>query len=164
MLSLRMESYRTQVVAMVLVGLIALPLRAGVIPGRWEKVSALRVASPITVELKDGDRVKGHYEDLSDTDVILVTHFSRAVIPKEDIETITTQPEDPLSNGTLIGGAVGAGVMGVWTAAAYSKSYSRVNPLGVLMMAGIGFGIGAGLGAAGDAVAKPVPIVLYEAP
>lgn len=161
MLKLRVESYRTQFIALVLVGLVSLPLRAGVIPGRWEKVSALAVASPITVELKDGDRVKGHYEDLSDTDVILVTHFSRALIPREDIETITTQPEDPLSNGTLIGGAVGAGILGVWTAAAYGRD---VNPLGVLMMAGIGFGIGAGVGAAGDAVEKPVPIVLYEAP
>ena len=159
-----MKSYRKQVVSLILVCLISLPLQAQVIPGRWEKVSALQVASPITVELKDGDRIKGHYEDLSATDVMLVTHFSRAVIPKEDIETITTQPEDGLANGTLIGGAVGAGIMGIWTTAAYAKSYSGVNPLGVLMVAGIGFGIGAGLGAAGDAMKKPVPIVLYEAP
>ncbi len=159
-----MKSYRKQVVSLILVCLISLPLQAQVIPGRWEKVSALQVASPITVELKDGDRIKGHYEDLSATDVMLVTHFSRAVIPKEDIETITIQPEDGLANGTLIGGAVGAGIMGIWTTAAYAKSYSSVNPLGVLMVAGIGFGIGAGLGAAGDAMKKPVPIVLYEAP
>ena len=164
MLISMMRFSRKQVASLILVCLISLPLQAGVIPGRWEKVSALQVASPITVELKDGERVKGHYEDLSATDVVLVTHFSRAVIPKEDIETITTQPEDPLSNGTLIGGAVGAGIMCVWTAAWYAKSYERANPLGFLMMAGIGFGIGAGLGAAGDAVEKPVPIVLYEAP
>ena len=164
MLISMMEFSRKQVASLSLVCLISLPLQAQVIPGRWEKVSALQVASPITVELKDGDRIKGHYEDLSDTDVMLVTHFSRAVIPKEDIETITTQPVDDLSNGTLIGGGIGAGIMSVWTAAWYAKSYERANALGILMMAGIGFGIGAGLGAAGDALEKPVPIVLYEAP
>ena len=156
-----MKSYRIQAVSLTLVVLLSFPLRAGTIPGRWEKVSALPVASPITVKLKDGDRIKGHFEELSAMDIVLVTHFSRAMIPKEDIETVTTQPEDPLSNGTLIGAAVGAGILGVSTAAAYRRD---VNPLGVLMMAGIGFGIGAGLGAAGDAVEKPLPIVLYEAP
>lgn len=160
----KMKSYRKQIASVILVGLISLPLQAQVIPGRWEKVTALHVASPITVELKDGDRIKGHFEDVSDTDVILVTHFSRAVIPKEDIETITTQPEDSLSNGTLIGGAVGAGIMGGWTAVWYAKSYESASALGILLMAGLGFGIGAGLGAAGDALEKPVPIVLYEAP
>ena len=160
MLNLRMESYRIRFVALVMVGLMAMPLRAGVIPGRWEKVSTLPVASPITVELKDGDRIKGHYEGLSVTDVMLVTHFSRAVIPKEDIEAITTQPEDSLSNGTLIGAGVGAGLMGVWAAAASSD----LSALGAVWMLTTGLAIGAGLGAVGDAIEKPKPIVLYEAP
>ena len=160
MLSLRMKFCRTQYVALALVALISLPLQAQVIPGRWEKVSALQVASPITVELKDGDRIKGHYEDLSATDVMLVTHFSRAVIPREDIETITTQPEDGLANGTLIGAGVGAGLMGAWAAV---PSYD-FNALGVVLMASIGLAIGAGFGAVGDAIVKPMPIVLYEAP
>ncbi len=160
MLISMMEFSRKQVASLSLVCLISLPLQAQVIPGRWEKVSALQVASPITVELKDGDRIKGHYEDLSATDVMLVTHFSRAVIPKEDIEAITTQPEDSLSNGTLIGAGVGAGLMGVWAAAASSD----LSALGAVWMLTTGLAIGAGLGAVGDAIEKPEPIVLYEAP
>ena len=88
-----------------------MPVRAEVILGRREKVAVLKVTVPITVETKDGVRIKGQFEDLSDTDLMLVTNFSQAVIPKEDIETITTQPEDGLADGTLIGGGIGAGVM-----------------------------------------------------
>ena len=51
MMSMRMKTRRIQVVALALVGLVSLPARAGVIPGRWEKVSALAVASPVTTEL-----------------------------------------------------------------------------------------------------------------
>ena len=48
MLRLKMKSYRTRFVALILLGLISFPVRAGVIPGRWEKVSALTVKTPIT--------------------------------------------------------------------------------------------------------------------
>ena len=82
------------------------------------------------------------------------------MIPKEDIEAITTQPEDSLSNGTLIGAGVGAGLMGVWAAAASSD----LSALGAVWMLTTGLAIGAGLGAVGDAIEKPEPIVLYEAP
>ena len=160
MMSMRMKTHRIRVVALALAGLVSLPARAGVIPGRWEKVSALAVASPVTVEMKDGDRVKGHYEGLTATDVLLVTHDARAAIPREDIETITTQAEDSLANGILIGAGVGAGIMGA-LAAGISND---LTPLGVLIVASIGLAPGLAVGAAVDAVQKPATIVLYEAP
>ena len=156
-----MKTCRIRLLALILAGLISMPARAEVIPGRWEKVAALQVTFPITVETKDGDRIKGQFEDLSDTDLMLVTNFSRAVIPKEDIETITTQPEDSLADGTLIGGGIGVGVM---MSALAVKSDHDFDALGMLMMAGIGFGIGAGLGAGTDAATKGEAIVVYKAP
>ncbi len=155
-----MKTCRIRLLALILAGLISMPARAEVIPGRWEKVAALQVMFPITVETKDGDRIKGQFEDLSDTDLMLVTNFSRAVIPKEDIETITTQPEDGLANGTLIGGGIGVGVM---MSALAVKSDHDLDGLGMLVMVGIGFAIGAAVGAATDATTKGEAIVVYKA-
>ena len=85
------KSYRIQVVSLMLAGLISLPAHAEVIPGRWEKVSALDLGTPVTVELKNGDQVEGTFEGLSVSDVDVETHSARAVIPKADIQTIATQ-------------------------------------------------------------------------
>ena len=156
-----MNTCRIRVLALILAGLTSMPARAEVIPGRWEKVAALQVTFPITVETNAGDRIKGHFEDLSDTNLMLVTNLSRAVIPKEDIETITTQPEDGIANGTLIGGGIGVGVM---MSALAVKSDHDLDGLGMLIMAGIGFGIGAALGAATDAATKGEAFVIYKAP
>ena len=62
-----MKSGRPQVLALILAGLILLPAYAEVIPGRWEKVSNMEFGTPITVELKNGDRVVGQFEGLSAT-------------------------------------------------------------------------------------------------
>ena len=161
MMNSRMKSCRIQAISLALAALISLPLRADVIPGRWEKVLALPVSSPITVELKDGDRIKGHYEGLSATDVMVVSHFSRAVIPKEDIETITIQPEDGVGDGAGIGFGVGTAIV-LGAMAKHGGGEGAIAAL--LLFAGLGAGVGAGLGAAADAATRPVEIVLYEAP
>ena len=69
-----MKSCRIQFLTLLLAGLIAQPTHAEVIPGRWEKVSDLDLGTPITVELKNGDRVEGDFEGLSASDVDLETH------------------------------------------------------------------------------------------
>ena len=161
MMNSRMKSCRIQAISLALAALISLPLRADVIPGRWEKVLALPVSSPITVELKDGDRIKGHYEGLSATDIMVVSHFSRAVIPKEDIETITIQPEDGVGDGAGIGFGVGTAIV-LGAMAKHGGGEGAIAAL--LLFAGVGAGVGAGLGAAADAATRPVEIVLYEAP
>ena len=154
------KSYRKQVAFLILVCLIALPLQAGVIPGRWEKVSTLPVASPITVELKNGDLVKGDYEALSASQLELVTDSANAAIPKENVKTVTTQPKDDLLNGAFIGAGVGAGLMGALS----MKPEFDFNARGHLYFTAIGAAIGLGIGALTDAVQKPVGVVLYKAP
>ena len=59
-----MKSNRGQILALVLAGLVSQPAHADMIPGRWEKVSDLELGTPITVELKNGDRVEGEFEGL----------------------------------------------------------------------------------------------------
>ena len=79
---------------------------------------------------------------------------------EHEIETITTQAEDSLANGILIGAGVGAGIMGALAAG----TSNDLTPLGVLIVASIGLAPGLAVGAAVDAVQKPATIVLYEAP
>ena len=80
-----MKSSRTQVFILLLAGLLAQPVTAGVIPGRWEKVSTLEMTSPITAELKNGDRIRGQFRRLSPSALELRSRAGRAVIPKSDI-------------------------------------------------------------------------------
>ena len=109
-----MKSSRIQFLVLILAGLIAQPAHAEVIPGRWEKVSDLDLGTPITVELKSEDRVEGDFEGLSASDVDIETHSARAVIPKADIQTITTRKKGGAGNGArkgaIIGAAAGAGI------------------------------------------------------
>ena len=61
---------------------------ADVIPGRWE-VEALKSGPRITVELKNGDRIKGRFEGLSPSELSLRTGSAQALIPKAEIRQIT---------------------------------------------------------------------------
>ena len=109
-----MNSVRIQIVSLILAGLISMPAHGEVIPGRWEKVSALELGTPITVKLKNGDQAEGNFEGLSASDVDVETQSARAVIPKADIQTIATQKKGGTANGArkgaIIGAAAGAGV------------------------------------------------------
>ena len=43
-----MRNYRTVAIVLILVGLLSVPAQAQVIPGRWEKVAALKLGPPYT--------------------------------------------------------------------------------------------------------------------
>ena len=158
-----MNFFRILTISATLAALLSLSANAEVIPGRWEKVSNLAVAWPITVELKNGDRIKGNFSGLSDLNLKLATYSARAVIPKEDIQTITIRPRDGVANGARTGAAVGAGFVCA-IAAAYVIADRRAKPLWVLSLTPIGAAVGAGIGVAVDAGMNAPPIVLYEAP
>ena len=157
-----------QILALILAGLISLPAHAEVIPGRWEKVSDLDLGTPITVELKSGDRVEGDFEGLSGSEVELETNSARAFIPKADIETITTRPRGGRGNGAAIGAAIGLGLgLGATGLAALRGNGGGDGlsvPFALLLVTGITGGLGAAMGAAVDSGTKSDPIVLYEVP
>ena len=165
---LALKSFRIQAVALVLAGLISLPVHADVIPGRWEKVAVLESSSPITVELKNGDRIKGQFQGLSSSDLELLGSAGRAVIPKSDIRTVIFPSEDGLGDGALKGAAIGAAVaFGASLIGLAIRGTGGNADDGVsegLVGVGVSAGIGAGLGIAVDAATKTEGIVLYRAP
>ena len=167
------KSVRIQVVSLVLTGLISMPAHGEVIPGRWEKVSALELGTPITVELKNGDQVEGTFEVLSASEVEVGTHFARAVIPKADIQTIATQKKGGATSGArkgaIIGAAAGAGlgVTGMMVTHANrdgNEDLGEAQRLFILFIPVVATGIGTALGIVTGAVTKSDAIVLYKAP
>ena len=154
-----MKNSRTVVMALILVGLLSVPVRAQVIPGRWEKVEALTLGPRITVELKNGARLEGQFEELSPSGILLRTGSAQAAVPRADIERITTRGGDGLLSGALIGAGVGVGIVVGVLHPMSESSVSGNTVLGTAIMAGIGALIGVGV----DAL-KKTDVVLYQAP
>ena len=161
MLSPATKSRRVQAVSLTLAFLVSLPVRAGVIPGRWEKVAAIAEETPIIVDLKNGDRIEGPFGELSPSELLLNYGSARAAIPKADVERITIRQKDSLANGSLIGAGTAAGIAGL-VFGAQPPASDPILPL-ALLYTGVVAAIGAGLGALVDASEKRV-VVLYEAP
>lgn len=167
MLSLRMKSCRTRFVALVPVMLISLPLSAGVIPGRWEKGSRLEAGASLTLEMKNGNRVKGHFMGLSESSLELLIHPSRAAIPRKGIQRITHHPRDGVGDGAergaLYGAAAGAGLGALLVDSEGGGSVEQ-QIFNAAVLGAIGALIGVGLGLVSDAVVKTSSAVVYEAP
>ena len=166
-----MKSVRIHIVSLILAGLISMPAHGEMISGRWEKVSALELGTPITVELKNGDQVEGTFEVLSASEVELGTHFARAVIPKADIQTIATQKKGGAASGArkgaIIGVATGAaiGVGGLVYAGANRDGGENLRAEVFLFgIPAVVAGIGTALGIAVGAVTQSEAIVVYKAP
>ena len=169
MRSQTMKSCRIQIVSLMLAGLISMPAHAEVIPGRWEKVSDLELGTPIIVELKSGDQVEGDFEGLSESEVDIETHSARAVIPKTDIQTITTRERDGVGEGAKKGALVGASVgVALGLVTIVMNGASDLNKKGLAMVGGMTMGlstaIGTALGAAAAAGTEREAIVVYKAP
>ena len=153
-----MKNSRTAVIVLILVGLLSIPGRAQGIPGRWEKVEALKLGPQITVELKNGDRIKGQFEGLSPSELSLRTHSAQAAIPRAEIRRITTRGHDPLTDGILLGAGIGGGIMG-----AIFGSTEDISAEGTVFAVLIGAGLGTLIGLGADAIPKG-RVVLYQAP
>lgn len=152
---------RIQAISVTLVGILSLPVRAEVIPGRWEKIVQLAMATPITVDLKNGDRLKGYFEGLSESEIFLRTAAAGAGISKGDVERIFIRPDDSVDNGTVIGAAIGGGSVLI-VADLQLPASDPIWPIALFYTA-IATGVGAHIGYVVDANVKK-QIVLYQAP
>ena len=163
-----MKSVRIQIVSLILTGLISMPAHAEVIPGRWEKISALGIASFITVELKNGNRIQGQFRGLSPSDVELLNPAGRAVIPRTDIQAITLPSKDGVGDGAWKGAATGAAFVGglalIGMAIDAGEESNSEIAIQALALGALVAGIGAGIGVAVDAATKSEDIVVYKAP
>jgi len=141
-------------VAVVL--LAALPARATVVPGRWEKMAAEKPGTRIIVTLAMGDLIECAFVGL-EPDSLAVATFDgvQREYRKSDVVRIVTAGArtDSIADGAALGALVGA-LQGFILASASGGTAG-----GALAMAGFG----AGIGLAADAASKG-PVILYEAP
>ena len=173
MITSKMKSRRTQILALILAGLIAQLVTAEVIPGRWEKVVALETASPITVNLKNGDRIKGQFRGLSPSDLELLSPAGWAAIPKADLLAMATREQGGVDigarKGAISGAAAGAGIGNADQRAARANrdggdDEGETARLVLLIVSAIAVGIGTGLCIVAGGPTKGEAIVIDKTP
>ena len=143
--------------------LVTTSLQAGVIPGRWEKLDAQPVGTPIIVTLEGGDRMKCDFKS-SGADAVTVTDESgvERKLPKSAIDKILSADKKVVDNvldGTLIFAGVLAAPTAILGRSIIGEESREAYVNTVLMMAAIGAGIGAGID-----LAYKSHEVLYKAP
>ena len=96
--------------------------RAGLIPGSWDKVVALRPGSRVVVTLISGERLEGALRNLGPGDLDLIDSAGRDFsVVRSNIRQIVARGEpDGLTNGALIGAGIGLGTAAIILAAAAS--------------------------------------------
>ena len=141
-------------------------LRAGVIPGRWEKVRTLEKGYAVKVKLESGERIRASYLGLTEKGLILKRDSGEELeVAKSAVVTITSQERisnDGLGNGAIIGAGVGLGVALAMLGVAASKEGEVLSSAkwGAPLL-GIGVGLGAGLAIDASLKGKEV---FYQAP
>jgi hypothetical protein len=154
-----MRSKESITLVMVMI-LMNSTLNAGVVPGRWEKVAAENLGSKFIVTMQSGERIDGFFKGLTEVNLNLamLDGRERAVRKSEVIKVITAEKRmDSLTNGFVIGMAVGAGIPLI--AAASTHESGAWVAVATIVYGLIGGAVGVGI----DAVVKG-HITLYEAP
>lgn len=157
----------TRVLLAATLVLAGVPLRAEVIPGRWEKLEQQRRHLPLIITLRSGDRLEATYHGATGEAVLLRTlQGAEMRVSKADVVRVETVVGDSVRNGVLWGAATGfvvpflTVVLGCWVSEECKGENDAV--LGAAWgLAGAGVGAATGLMIDG---AQKKREVLYQAP
>jgi hypothetical protein len=152
---------RTFIVLMALLVCTSSTLRAGVVPGRWEKVAAENLGAKFIVTMLSGERIDGYFRGMSEDHLKLtmLDGQERAVRKTEVAKIITGDRRmGSLTNGFLIGLGIGAGIPAI--AAASMHDDADASAAIVIILGGL---IGGAIGVGIDAAVQG-HITLYQAP
>jgi hypothetical protein len=99
-----------QTVLILGLGLAVVPsVRAETIPGRWEKVEILAAGSEVVVTTRDGSRLEGRFQEMTDADVVLLIDGRRLGVARITVDEILRVRHREKNRGPLMLG-IGAGV------------------------------------------------------
>jgi hypothetical protein len=153
-----------------IIALLAVEIvQAAVVPGRWEKVGALRQGSEIVVHLRAGERIEGIFRGLDAKDLTLWSNESGDIrLERSQVGRVERLLRDDNTNGTLVGLGVGLG-FGLVCGAIVDRSDVTIGPLRIedhgaaSLLGGLaGSGIGALIGYLADR-SQNRSEVLYQA-
>ena len=142
--------------------LSTLPAQAGVIPGRWEKVNALKPGSQVVVHLKSQDQLDGNLIETNPEALRLATEDgSIREIPKLAVQTVTLERSGNRSTwiGAGIGGAAGVAI-GAGLSSGFDETFLARTDLTALTFGAVGALAGALVGRTSS---RPEREVLYRA-
>lgn len=154
----------------VLVGALVLagiPVRAEVIPGRWEKLEQQRRHTPLIVTLRAGDRLEATYQGATDDALLLRSFQGQGIqVPKNEVLRVEAVASDGVKDGVLWGmglGFAGGFLVGLVACAADGGCRSEPPAFVATVYGAGGAAAGALTGLAIDAATKKRE-VLYQAP
>lgn len=124
------------------------------ITGSWDAIRALPSRDTLSVNLRDGSKVKGRLIDVTDATLTLARGKKTTEIRRDSILQIYRFVPRSRTRGAVAGAAVGAGLGVLTSMAGDSSSSTGVAPVifGISVMTGIGALIGRGITSAQERV------------
>ena len=75
----------------------------------WARLNSIGSGTKLSVKLKDGKKMEGTLESVSDTSLALTVKNARKEVRREDVASVHTLSKKSVGKATLIGLGVGAG-------------------------------------------------------
>ena len=75
----------------------------------WSKLNSVGNGTKLSVKLKDGKKMEGALDAVSDTSISLTVKNARKDVKREDVASVHVLPKKSAGKATLIGLGVGAG-------------------------------------------------------
>ena len=139
-----MRKVTTIVVLLLSFLLSPLSLAAQTAPTDWSRLNSVSSGSKLSVKLKDGKKVDGTLDSVSDSTLALTVKNARREIRREDVASVHEVSSKSAVPATLIGAGVGAGAGAALGVAADSSDGPFEVRDGVTAgLAVVGAGIGA---------------------
>jgi small nuclear ribonucleoprotein (snRNP)-like protein len=130
----------------------------------WSKLNSVSNGSKLAVKLKDGKKMEGTLEAVTDTSISLTVKNARREVKRDDVASVHELNKKSATTATLVGLGVGAGA-GAAIGLAGDASSSGLEKIDNAAAAGVTV-LGAGIGAlAGFLIGRSGKkrVLLYEA-
>jgi hypothetical protein len=112
----------------------------------WSRLNAVASGSKLSVKLKDGKKVEGTLQRVSDSGLSLRVKNADREFRRDDVQTVHEISKSSVKKATLIGLGLGAGagaVAGIAGDAASDNGFEKFDNVGAVVVTILGAGVGA---------------------
>jgi hypothetical protein len=112
----------------------------------WSRLNAVASGSKLSVKLKDGKKVEGTLQSVSDSGLSLRVKNADRELRRDDIQTVHEISNKSVKKATLIGLGVGAGagaVLGIAGDASNDDGFEKIDNAAAGAVTILGAGVGA---------------------
>ena len=123
-------------VALLLVSPLAAPAQSSA-TGNWNTVQTLATDSKVSVKLKAGKTVDGHFRSASDSSLTLATKNGPVDLKRDEIATIYEVRRKSATKSTMLGMGIGAGAGAALGAAGSASDDNGFDKIDHAIIAGL---------------------------